>query len=311
MSERTKAWPSVVALAGGVGGGRLVHGLYQALPAKALTVVVNTGDDFRHWGLYISPDLDTVMYTLAEMAPEERGWGISGDTFEALAEMKRRGGEGWFQIGDRDLATHLFRTAALSRGQSLTEVTDILRRQLGVQSRILPMSDGESPTTIQTKGGEEIPFQRWLVEGRAEQGVARVLFRATPSPTNDVLTALSDAELVIICPSNPYVSIEPILSLPGVRDIILNKRTIAVSPIVCKNAVRGPLARMIKDIDQVSPSAEAVAVRYGEILNGFVAHTGDAFSATFPVLETNILIQTSKNRLTLAREVVAFGEELK
>ena len=302
---------SVVALAGGVGGARLVDGLDRALPPDALTVVVNTGDDFRHWGLHISPDLDTVMYTLAGLSPEDRGWGIDGDTFYALAEAKRRGVDDWFQLGDRDLVTHLSRTGALARGESLTRATAELCKTLGIERPVLPMSDAPRPTSIVTQGGEELVFQEWLVKARAAPPVREVRHQGTDHTTQAVLAALTTADLVVICPSNPYVSIDPILTLSGVSDAIRNTTTVAVSPILGGKAVKGPLATMIAEIAGREPSAEAAALHYEGLLDGYAVHPGDAFDAPFPLLETNILIQSKEDRVVFARELIEFARSLR
>lgn len=302
---------SVVALAGGVGGARLVDGLDRTLPPGALTVVVNTGDDFRHWGLHISPDLDTVMYTLAGLSPEDRGWGIDGDTFYALAEAKRRGVDDWFQLGDRDLVTHLSRTGALARGESLTRATAELCKTLGVERPVLPMSDAPRPTSIVTQGGEELVFQEWLVKARAAPPVREVRHQGTDHTTQAVLAALTTADLVVICPSNPYVSIDPILTLSGVSDAIRNTTTVAVSPILGGKAVKGPLATMIAEIAGREPSAEAAAMHYEGLLDGYAVHPGDAFDAPFPLLETNILIQSKEDRVVFARELIEFARSLR
>jgi LPPG:FO 2-phospho-L-lactate transferase len=301
---------SVVALAGGVGGARLVDGLDRSLPPGSLTVLVNTGDDFRHWGLHISPDLDTVMYTLAGLSPEDRGWGIDGDTFHVLGEAKRRGVDEWFQLGDRDLVTHLSRTGSLARGDSLTHVTANLCKTLGVKRPILPMTDGPRPTSIVTHDGEELVFQEWLVKARAAPAVKEVRHQGTDEPTPEVLDALTTADLVVICPSNPYVSIDPILTLAGVADAVRNTTTVAVSPILGGKAVKGPLATMIQEISGHAPSAEAVAMHYEGLLDGYAVHSGDAFSAPFPLLETNTLIQSKKDRVVFARELIEFARSL-
>jgi len=301
---------SVVALAGGVGGARLVDGLDRVLPPGSLTAVVNTGDDFEHWGLHISPDLDTVMYTLAGLAPEDRGWGIGGDTFEVLGEARRRGVDDWFQLGDRDLLTHLFRTKALSRGRSLTQATETLCTTLGVARPILPMSDEPCPTTILTKRGEELAFQEWLVKERATPPVSSVRRGGSGQTTRSVLDALNRADLIVICPSNPYVSIDPILGLVGANEAIRRKPTVAVSPILGGKAVKGPLATMISEIDGRPPSAEAVAAHYEGLLDGYAVHPGDSFSAPYPTLETNILIQTIDDRVRFAGELIAFARKL-
>jgi LPPG:FO 2-phospho-L-lactate transferase len=301
----------VVALAGGIGGARLVDGLDRALPAGALTIVVNTGDDFTHWGLHISPDLDTVMYTLAGLSPEERGWGIEGDTFHTLEEAERRGADAWFRLGDRDLMTHLLRTRALATGQSLTHATAELCKGLGVARSILPMSDSPRPTTIVTRSGDEMTLQTWLVRARAIPEVRRVEYGGATQPTADVVDALRSADLVVICPSNPYVSIEPIVSLEGVREALREKPTVAVSPILGGQAVKGPLASMITQLDGTPASAQQVAMHYRDFLDGFIVHEGDAFPTTFPVLETNILIQAREDRVVLAWKLLDFARSLR
>jgi LPPG:FO 2-phospho-L-lactate transferase len=301
---------SVVALAGGVGGARLVDGLHRALPPGALTVVVNTGDDFEHWGLHISPDLDTVMYTLAGLSPEDRGWGIDGDTFRVLMEAERRGIDNWFQLGDRDLITHLSRTAALARGDSLTRVTADLCKTLGVDRPILPMTDAPRPTRIVTQGGENLVFQEWLVKLRAAPVVREVRHEGTCQTTGAVLDALTAADLIVVCPSNPYVSIDPILTLDGVSNLIRSTTAVAVSPILDGKAVKGPLATMLPQIGGRDPSAEAVAAHYEGLLDGYAVHHGDSFAGTLPLLETNILIQSSDDRLLFACELIEFARSL-
>ncbi|MGB5810788.1 MAG: 2-phospho-L-lactate transferase, partial [Polyangiales bacterium] len=298
----------VVALAGGVGGARLVHGLDRVLPSDALEVVVNTGDDFNHWGLRICPDLDTVMYTLAGLSPEERGWGVEGDSFKCLEEAARRDADAWFQLGDRDLVTHILRTEALRRGESLTEVTSMLCLGLGVHRPVLPMCDLARPTImIATESGARLAFQDWLVRMRAEPSVREVLYEGTATASDSVLKALRSADLVVICPSNPYVSIDPILSLDGVRTILQQKKVVAVSPLLGGKAVKGPLATMVTQLDRAEPTAEWVAAHYADVLDGFVLHEGDTFSTALSVLETNILIQKQQDRVALAREVLDFA----
>jgi len=310
MSAASETVLSVVALAGGVGGARLVDGLDRVLPAGSLTAIVNTGDDFEHWGLHISPDLDTVMYTLAGLSPEDRGWGIDGDTFEVLREARRRGLDDWFQLGDRDLVTHLFRTHALALGESLTRATAKLCKALGVERPILPMSDAPCPTSILTKSGKELAFQEWLVKERAAPPVSRAQHGGNGETTASVLDALKAADLVLICPSNPYVSIDPILRLAGVSEAVRRAPTVAVSPILNGKAVKGPLGTMISEIGGRPPSAEAVAIHYEGLLDGFAVQHGDSFEARYPTLETNILIQTREDRIAFARELIEFARNL-
>lgn len=301
----------VVALAGGVGGARLVDGLRRVLPEGSLTVVVNTGDDFEHWGLHISPDLDTIMYTLAGLAPEERGWGIAGDTFATLQGVKKFGGQSWFQLGDQDLATHLLRTKALRNKRTLTDVTRHLCEGLGVHVPVVPMTDERRPTMIHTKDGRTLAFQHWLVKERAKPRVSHVSFVGAPVPSKQALQVLQEADLMILCPSNPYVSIDPILALNQIRDALDETLCVGVSPIVNGKAVKGPLASMIVDITQRAPTAAAVAAHYAPSLDGFVIQHGDAAGLAIPVLQSDIVMRSLEDRAQLAQTVVDFAETLK
>jgi LPPG:FO 2-phospho-L-lactate transferase len=310
-----KAWRNVVVLSGGVGGARFAQGMAAVLPAHALTVVVNTGDDFTWWGLAISPDLDTVMYTLAGLSHEERGWGLAGETFEALAMMQRYGGPAWFQLGDRDLATHLVRTQALAQGQTLSAVTAHLCERLGVLPRILPMADAPRRTCIDTDSHGTLLFQEWFVRERTRPAVTRVWFDGTDRPAPDVIPALAHADLVIIGPSNPYVSIDPILSLRGVREALAHTPVVAVSPIVGGRAIKGPLGEMIAQLAGRQASAAAVRAHYAErgtLLAGFVVERGDEGDVTdLPVLATDTIMSDRDARERLAREVLGFCAELR
>lgn len=304
--------PRVVCLSGGVGGARLSHGLARALDPACITFVVNTGDDFTHLGLYISPDVDTVMYTLADLADVTRGWGLAEDSFAALDMVRRYGGESWFQLGDRDLATHVLRSQWLREGARLTEVTAKLAAGLGVGPRILPMSDDPCPTTIETAEGT-LSFQQWLVGQRGAPPVLQVRSGSAARASDEVLRALDAAELVIFGPSNPYVSIDPILGLPGVRERLSASKVVAVSPIVHGGAVKGPLAGMLRTLERREPSAAAVATHYGALLTGYVVEHGDEHelhSATLRVAATSTLMPTRERSLALAREVLAFAETL-
>lgn len=300
----------VVALSGGVGGARLVDGLARALGPDALTVIVNTGDDFEHWGLWISPDLDTVMYTLAGLSDEARGWGLRDERWETLEMVRRYGGADWFQLGSRDLATHILRTEALRRGEPLSAVTDRLRRALGVTARILPMCETPRPTHIRTAEDGTLTFQEWLVERRGAPAVDGVAFVGATAPAAGVLEAIRTADAVIVPPSNPYVSVDPILTLDGVREAVAERPTIAVSPIVGGRAVKGPLAAMIPRLAGVPPSAAAVARHYAGLLDGYVCETGDGAPVDCPLLETATVMRTAEDRLHLAREVLAFTRDV-
>jgi LPPG:FO 2-phospho-L-lactate transferase len=303
--------PKVVAFSGGVGGARFVRGLAAVLPQSSLTVVVNTGDDFEHWGLHVSPDLDTVMYTLAGLSHEERGWGLDGETFGALSLLKRYGEPDWFGIGDRDLATHLTRTRALAGGATLSEVTDRLRRALGVQVPILPMTDSPCPTLVETRDDGVLGFQDWFVRRRSEPAVRAIRSGADPAPAPGVLPALAAADLVLIGPSNPYVSIDPILGRAGVRAALERVPVVAVSPIVGGRAVKGPLARMITELTGQAPSAAAIGRHYGRLLSGLVLESGDESAAIeVPVLPASTIMQDALAAAKLAREALRFAQEL-
>ncbi len=299
---------NVVALSGGVGGARLVHGLSRAL-ADELTVIVNTGDDFVHWGLTICPDFDTVMYTLADLAHEERGWGLADETFHALEMVRRYGGNDWFQLGDRDLATHLLRTEALRRGESLSAVTERLVRALGVRARVLPMTDAPRPTLVETTTHGTLGFQDWLVKHRAPP-VTRVRFEGTPAAAPGVLEAIDACDCVVIGPSNPYVSVDPILTLPGVREAIAKKRVVAVSPIVSGRAVKGPLGEMIPALTGEPASACAIAKHYGALVSAMVVERGDERGLTIPTLATDTVMRSRADARRLATEILVFAEGL-
>jgi LPPG:FO 2-phospho-L-lactate transferase len=305
----------VVYLSGGVGGARLAHGLSRALAAESLTLAVNTGDDLWHWGVRICPDLDTVMYTLADLAAVERGWGLAEETFSALSFVEKYGGETWFQLGDRDLAAHLMRSEWLRSGARLTEVTARLCRGLGVAHAIVPMTDEPCETMIDTAKGT-LTFQRWLVQERAQLDATRVWFRrehaASETPASPaLLAALDAAQLVVIGPSNPYVSIDPILQCTGVRERVARLPVIAVSPIVHGRAVKGPLARMLETLSRAEATPAAIAAHYGHLLAGFVGEAGDELpSAQLPCHAAKTVMATRADSLRLAREVLSFAEQV-
>ena len=302
----------VVALSGGVGGARFADGLAAELPAGALTVIVNTGDDFEHWGLHIAPDVDTVMYTLSGLAHEARGWGLAEESFHTLEQVKRLGGDAWFALGDRDLATHLLRTQALARGESLGAITERLCRAAGVPARVLPMTDGRCRTMIDTREHGTLSFQDWFVRHRAAPPPLRVWFDGAPGPAAGVLDAIAAADVILIGPSNPYVSIDPILALDGVRAALATRPVIAVSPILHGEAVKGPLASMLPLLGGRPASAAAVAAHYGRLLRGFVVESGDEADVDGPeVLPTSILMRDRPDRRRLAAEVLAFAARLR
>jgi LPPG:FO 2-phospho-L-lactate transferase len=300
----------VVALSGGVGGARLLDGLARALPPGSLTAIVNTGDDFVHLGMHVSPDLDTVMYTLSGLAHEERGWGLAEETFLGLAMVKRYGGPDWFALGDRDLATHLLRSEWLRAGEPLSAITARLCEALGIEQRVLPMSDAPVRTMIETTEEGTLPFQQWFVRRRAEPPVRVVRFDGGRTPAPGVVEAIDACAVVVVGPSNPYVSIDPILCLDGVRAAIARKPVVAVSPIVGGAAIKGPLATMIRDLAREVASAGAVARHYDGLVRAMVVERGDEHTVvSIPVRGTSTVMRSRDDRLRLAREVLAFGAE--
>jgi LPPG:FO 2-phospho-L-lactate transferase len=269
----------IVALSGGVGGAKLALGLARILPPGALTVIANTGDDFRHLGLAVSPDIDTLTYVLAGLDDTLRGWGRRGETWNFMAALKAIGGEDWFQLGDGDLAFHVERTRRLAAGETLSAITADFARRLGIATRILPMSDQPVATRLLTGEGW-MDFQPWFVGRRAEPAVRAIEFAgirdARPAP--DVIEALTapDTAAIVICPSNPLISIEPILAVAGIREAIAEAKApvVAVSPIIGAAAVKGPTAKMIRELGE-EPSAAAVAARYAGLADVFVADESD------------------------------------
>ncbi len=308
MALNSGAQSRVVALAGGVGGAKLADGLYRCLPPGALTVIVNTGDDFRRYGLAISPDLDTVMYTLAGLAHPVNGWGLAGDTQQMLGMLRRYGDDAWFGLGDMDMATHLLRTQALAAGQTLSEITDALSSALGIRARLLPMSDDAVPTMVETLEHGTLAFQEYFVRYRWQPTVRRLYYngadRARPAP--GLLDTLAQASAIVICPSNPLLSIEPILQIPGIR-AALERRTapcVAVSPIIAGQAVKGPAAKLMAELS-MEVSAAGVAQYYGTLIDGLVIDSADRDVQIAPrKLVTNTFMQTIDDRVRLAGEVL-------
>ncbi|MGI8606466.1 MAG: 2-phospho-L-lactate transferase [Gaiellaceae bacterium] len=270
--------PDFTALCGGLGGSRLVDALARAVSPSAVTAVVNVGDDLEFLGLQVSPDLDTVLYTLAGLLDEERGWGVREETTNALATAERLGAESWFTLGDRDLGLHLVRTAALRSEEPLSAITARIAAALGVETLLLPASDDRVRTIVITDAGE-LDFQTWFVRRGHADPVLGIRFdsaeASTPAP--GVLEALASADQILIAPSNPFVSIDPILAVPGIRAAVAARRAdaAAVSPIVAGHALRGPLAGMLKALGH-EPSALGVARLYAELVSTFVVDPADA-----------------------------------
>jgi LPPG:FO 2-phospho-L-lactate transferase len=304
----------VLALAGGVGGAKLAAGLEATLPPGNLAVVVNTADDFDLWGLRICPDLDTVMYTLAGVANPETGWGIVDESFDSLDMLTRYGEDTWFKLGDRDLATHILRTARLRVGESLTSVTADLSSALGVRSTILPMCDEPVATVLDTPDGP-LEFQEYFVRRRQRDEVLGMRLRGIDDarPTDAVLEALAGADLVAFCPSNPVVSIGPILAVPGMREALASSHApkVAVSPIVGGRALKGPADRMLASLGH-EVSAAGVARMYEGLVEGMVIDRVDAEERReiealgMRVLATGAIMRGAPDRPRLAREVLEF-----
>ncbi|MBM3463455.1 MAG: 2-phospho-L-lactate transferase [Armatimonadetes bacterium] len=278
MSPRSSA-TRVTALAGGVGGARLAHGLYKVLGPDELTVIGNTADDFNHFGLHVSPDLDTVMYTLAGEANPETGWGVRGDTFACMETLKRYGEPDWFRLGDRDLATNLLRTRMLGEGHRLTEVTRHLCKALGVRAALIPMSDEQVASWIMTRAGERLAFQEYFVKRHHQDPVRSVELEgiADARPPAEAREALGAADVIVLCPSNPFVSIGPILAVPGMREALraAPARKIAVCPTVGGQALRGPAADMLASMGH-EPGAVGIARMYRGIVDVLVIDPADA-----------------------------------
>lgn len=302
----------ITALAGGIGASKLLLGLASVMPPEDITIIANTGDDIELFGLRICPDIDTVTYSLAGVINEQTGWGLKDDTFECLRWLERYGEASWFNLGDRDLATHIFRTTELRKERSLTEVTDQIRKSLGVRSIILPMTNSYTPTRIVTEAGE-MHFQEYFVRRRCEPRVREIRFDNIESaqPAPGVLSAILEADAVIICPSNPFISIGPILAVPGVREALqqTDATVIAVTPIIGGRAFKGPAADMLRDLGH-EVSATAVARLYADCLDVFVIDEVDASLAadikklSVRVVLTNTIMATLEDKQHLAHQLL-------
>jgi LPPG:FO 2-phospho-L-lactate transferase len=272
----------LAALAGGVGAARMLRGLAAVVPPADITAIVNTADDFRLHGLAICPDLDTVTYTLAGVSNAALGWGVEGETWTVMEELERLGGQTWFSLGDRDLATHLYRTGRLAEGASLSAVAVELAAARGVEVRLLPMTDAPVETRVVVEGEGEIGFQDYFVGRRHSVPVTSVRFAGVESslPAPGVLDALAAAERVVICPSNPIVSVGPVLAVPGVREAVAARRSdvVAVSPIIAGAALKGPADRMLRELGHEA-SVVGVARLYADVAGTLVIDSSDAASA--------------------------------
>ena len=312
---------SVVALAGGVGGAKLAQGLAEIVEPGKLTVVVNTADDFEYLGLYICPDLDTVMYTLCDLHNLDTGWGLESESWNFLEALREIGGETWFRLGDRDLATHIQRTHRMHANEKLSDITADFCSTMGTDVRVLPMTDDPVRTMVDTDTGP-IPFQEYfvrlgcspIVRGFTFEGIQTAVFNPLASES----LKSQDLKAVIICPSNPYVSIAPILSLAGARKHLRDAAVpiIAVSPIVGGQAIKGPAAKMMRELG-CNPSALSVAKEYKDVIDGFVIDKTDASEARKieefgqSVLVTDTIMTSIKVKKRLAKNIMDFATEIK
>ncbi|MCH8926615.1 MAG: 2-phospho-L-lactate transferase [Proteobacteria bacterium] len=314
--EDHRAGP-VLALCGGIGGAKLALGLYRHLAPGALSVAVNTGDDFEHLGLHISPDIDTVLYTLSGTDNPDTGWGRADETWTFMAALEALGGETWFRLGDGDLALHVERTRRLGAGESLSEVCAAFARRFGLDARILPMTDDPLRTVVHTPDGP-LPFQHYFVRERCEPRVTGVTFAGAEAarPNPEILRALADPALaaVVICPSNPYLSIDPILAVPGMRIALgaCPAPVVAVSPVVGGRAVKGPTAKIMAELG-VPVTNAAIAAHYEGLIDGLVldrADQAEAAELAVPALVTETVMTSLEDRIALAAAALGFAAEL-
>jgi LPPG:FO 2-phospho-L-lactate transferase len=308
--------PGVVAISGGIGGAKLALGLYRVLPAQGLRVIVNCGDDFEHLGLRICPDIDTTLYTLAGLANPELGWGRRDETWAFMDTLGSLGGDTWFRLGDRDLALHVERTQRLTAGQSLSTITADFAQRLAISAAIIPMSDDPVRTRVHTREGE-LAFQDYFVRLRCAPQVTALSFEgaAAARPSAAAVAALgARPDAIVLCPSNPYLSLDPILAVPGMRALLraAGAPVIAVSPLVAGDAVKGPTAKIMRELG-VPLTAASIARHYAGVIDGLVLDARDAAAVgeiDCDVNLTDTLMKTLPDRERLAREVLAFASAL-
>ncbi len=293
----------IVVLTGGVGGAKLVHGLMNIVDPADVTAIVNTGDDFRHLGLHVSPDIDTLLYTLSGKANAEQGWGREGERWSFMAALKELGGEDWFNLGDMDLALHVLRTAALTQGSTLSAITADFARRWQIEASILPMSDDPVFTVLDTDEGL-LEFQRYFVERRCSPVVHGVRFEgaATARPALGVLEALADADVILIAPSNPFLSVDPILAIPAIRQALAVSRApvVAVSPLIGGQSIKGPTSKLIGELGLAADNV-MIARHYGDFLNGLLIDSDDHCDmAGIEVARTNTLMRSIDDKVRVA-----------
>lgn len=308
----------VVAICGGVGGAKLALGLYRILEPDTLSLIINTGDDFEHLGLHISPDIDTVTYTLADLNNQETGWGRRDETWTFLKSLEAIKGETWFKLGDGDLATHVERSRRLATGESLSSITSSFAENLGISANLLPMTDCKLRTVVKTNQGS-LSFQDYFVRQQAQPCVEQIVFDGmeTASPSAEVLAALSQPNLgaIVICPSNPFLSIDPILSVPGVKQAIKASRVpvVCISPLIGGQAVKGPTAKIMAELS-FPVTASAIADHYSGLIDGLIIDCVDrdeVVDISVPTLTTPTLMKTLEDREDLARAALNFAASLR
>lgn len=306
----------ITALAGGVGGAKLAQGLAEVMAPEDLTIIVNTGDDFIHFGLNISPDLDTVCYTLAKKVNPINGWGIDGDTYEILKLLESYGGPTWFSLGDEDLATHLERTRRLLAGESLTEITAYLAGRWGIKHKVLPMTDDKVLTTVETVELGVLNFQEYFVKHRFNPTVKQITYTGIDQakPSDEVIASLKTCDAIVICPSNPLLSIDPIINLDGVADYLSSKYVVCVSPIIQNKCIKGPLSKMLVEMGYLS-GQQFILDHYMRFLNCIIIDLKDKKSLNIDpasgiiTLATDIFLPDLDSRKRLSQEILDFLEE--
>lgn len=304
---------NVVVLTGGVGGAKLVLGLTQIVPAESLTAIVNTGDDFRHLGLCVSPDIDTLLYTLADKSNKAQGWGREGESWSFMAALKELGGEDWFLLGDGDLALHVLRSARLAKGEALSSIVADFARSWGIGARVLPMSDDPVATWLDTDEGA-LEFQRYFVERRCAPKVSRVTFRGaeTARAAPGVIEVIAKADAILIAPSNPYLSVDPLLAVADIQQALRSAKApvVAVSPLIGGKAVKGPTAKLMDEL-RVPTTNSAIAAHYGELIDGLLIHEGDDVPSSVVSAQTNTLMSTLEDRTRVARAALDLAQSLR
>ncbi|NOX49924.1 MAG: 2-phospho-L-lactate transferase [Gammaproteobacteria bacterium] len=304
--------PKILAITGGVGGAKLALGLSQLLGPEQLVFAVNTADDFEHLGLHISPDIDSLTYALAQQNNQDLGWGRQGETWQFIETLASLGGEDWFRLGDKDMALHVRRTQLLASGNSLTQATQSLTQAMGILHRVLPMSNDPVRTLVHTNQGV-LPFQEYFVKERCQPKVIDFEFQGIENAqlNPDLAAWLAQCDAVVICPSNPYVSVDPLLKLAGFKALLAPLPVVAISPIVGGLAIKGPAAKMMKELN-IPASAAAVAKHYDGLIDGFIvdkSDENDSKQIEIPSIVTNTIMVTLQDRVSLAKDTLRFLRE--